>query len=261
MTASPFTRLVARTAAATAMVVGIGALASPALARTDLVSSPATRTPMTCRGVPATDVVDAGDVFMGSDAAEVIVVLGPGADVWAEGGNDTICVYGSHVDPHQWSTVNGGRGDDVILGITGALFAYGDEDDDVILANGTELWAYGEDGSDVINAGAACSATIDGGDWSDLIMGSPGVDTIVGGQGNDGLYGWDGNDDIDGGDGNDLLSGGRGYDSLDGGVDDGWGNVDLDNCHDYANSASHGATITDCAAHLTPLVADGITFG
>jgi Ca2+-binding RTX toxin-like protein len=251
--------LLARAAAATTLVVGMSALASPVLARTDLTTAPTTRTPTSCRGVPATDVVEAGDFFMGTDAAEVIVVLGPGADVWAEGGDDTICVHGSHVDPHQWSVVHGGAGDDVILGITGALFAYGGDDDDVILANGTELWAYGEDGSDVINAGAASSATIDGGDWGDLIMGSPGIDTITGGQGNDGLWGWDGNDDIDGGTENDLLVGGRGNDSLDGGDDDGW--FDADNCHDYANSFTHGATITNCTPHLTPLVADDLQLG
>lgn len=272
----PSTRLIATLATATLALTGT-ALAGPASAATrgsdarvpagisvplpppsapalvGLAGSPA---PSTCRGVPATDIVDPGDDFVGSGAAEVIVVLGPGSDVRGEGGNDTICVHGSHVDPHSWSTIYGGEGDDIILGVSGALMAYGDAGQDVILGNGTEMYLYGGDGNDHINAGGATSSIIDAGGWQDSVTGSPGPDVIQGGQGDDGLYGWDGDDDIDGGDGYDHIVGGHGFDDLVGGA--GWG---TDHCYDYANSAVHGADISDCVAHLTPLTPDGIVFG
>jgi RTX calcium-binding nonapeptide repeat (4 copies) len=104
--------------------------------------------------------------------------------------------------------------------------------------------------------GGATWSTIDAGDWSDNITGSPGMDHILGGQGDDGIYGWDGNDDIDGGDGHDHIVGGHGFDDLTGGA-----GVGSDHCYDYANSALHGADITDCVAHLSPLTPDGIVLG
>src|SRR5215207_9614253 len=57
-----------------------------------LVGLSGTATPSTCRGVAADVVVDPGDDFVGTDADEVIVVLGSNAYVRAQGGRDTICV-------------------------------------------------------------------------------------------------------------------------------------------------------------------------
>jgi Ca2+-binding RTX toxin-like protein len=239
---------------ATAGVLGLGSLAAPASAA-DLVHRGETRTPASCRGVAATDIVDPDEDFVGTDAAEVIVVLGSLATVDAAGGNDTICVYGNHANRHESSTIDAGPGNDVVLGISGALVVYGEAGDDVILGNGTEMSIWGGDGKDNINVAGATSSLIDAGDWNDRVTGSPGPDVIVGGQGDDGLYGWDGADGIDGGDGNDLIVGGFGWDDLIGGA-----GVGTDHCHDY-DSPVDGADIGDCVAHLTPAAADDIVFG
>lgn len=71
-------------------------------------------------------------------------------------------------------------------------------------------------GNDVI-VGSDRADRIDGGAGNDLIFGLDGNDVIAGGAGNDVILGGAGNDRIDGGSGNDLLIGGPGFDLLDGG--------------------------------------------
>lgn len=207
-----------------------------------------------CRGVPATDVVAADGDFVGTDADEVIVVLGSNSHVQAEGGDDTICVYGNHAASHEFSTIFGGDGDDVILGLSGALEAYGDDGEDVLIGNGTEMWFFGGNGSDDLNAAGATSAIMDGGDWGDRITGSPGIDVIQGGQGADGIWGWGGADEIDGGTEDDSIHGGDGFDQLDGG--DGW----YDRCYD-SSSEVNGADIVSCIPTLTQDAEDDLVFG
>src|SRR5262249_27472904 len=56
--------------------------------------------------------------------------------------------------------------------------------------------------------------TINGGNGTNVLTGTPGNDVINGGNGNDSLAGADGNDNISGGNGNDTLQGGRGKDNL-----------------------------------------------
>jgi Ca2+-binding RTX toxin-like protein len=221
---------------------------------TDRVVTPrGTASPSTCRGVPATTIVDAGYHYLGTDADEVIVVLGSNAVVETRGGDDTICVHGNHAEPGEYSSVDAGSGDDVVLGVSGSLIAYGQEGDDVLLGNGRYLYLYGGDGSDDLNAAGGTWSTMDGGGWNDRITGSPGIDVIQGGEGDDGIWGWDGADEIDGGIGNDAIHGGGSYDILTGGGGS-------DHCYDV-ESPVHGADITACTAHLTPDAADDILFG
>ncbi|MBI1312831.1 hypothetical protein GC176_16195, partial [bacterium] len=85
------------------------------------------------------------------------------------------------------TTLNGGGGDDVILGTPG---------------------------SDIVNGGGG-SDRIDGGSGNDRIFGGSGADTLIGGAGNDLLKGLGGSGDrLSGGDGDDTLNGGSGIDRL-----------------------------------------------
>jgi Ca2+-binding RTX toxin-like protein len=200
------------------------------------------------------DVVRAGDDYVGTEGDDVVLVLGPPSEVHAHGGDDLVCVHGSHSQPDWATTVHAGEGDDVVWGLSGALFAWGNDGDDVLLGNGTSMTFGGDDGNDVVNAAGAASAWVHGGTGHDWVTGSPGADEVWGGEGNDRVFGWDGADSIDGEFGNDELYGGHGPDELDGGPD-------TDDCHDYA-SATEGATLTSCEfPHLVPVTPDDIAFG
>jgi len=60
---------------------------------------------------------------------------------------------------------------------------------------------------------------LEGGDYSDKLLGDKGNDTLVGGAGKDELVGGEGNDNLDGGEGKARLVGGVGNDQLQGGAD------------------------------------------
>lgn len=74
----------------------------------------------------------------------------------------------------------------------------------------------GGKGQDYI-IGTNYSDTINGGDDDDWIEAGNGNDIIKGGKGDDMLFGEDGNDVIDGGDGDDYIEGGAGNDTITGG--------------------------------------------
>ena len=111
-------------------------------------------------------------------------------------------------------TVNGGHGDDVLIG-------------SVSLSSQLR----GGDGADILRGGDAADI-LDGGDGADTIFGdivaanavgsdatlqaqiNGGNDTINGGDGADSIQGIAGNDVIDSGDGHDLVYGGQGADSV-----------------------------------------------
>jgi len=71
----------------------------------------------------------------------------------------------------------------------------------------------GGDGNDVI-VGSNNNDLLWGGRGNDTISGENGNDQVAGGPGNDKLFGNDGNDNIEGGSGNDLIVGGKGVDKL-----------------------------------------------
>jgi Ca2+-binding RTX toxin-like protein len=105
-------------------------------------------------------------------------------------GNDTIIVD-QDVQVGHWFdrlnnrgiTIDGGRGDDFIVGSRG-------------------------------------NDTIRGGRGNDTIIGSEGDDNISGGRGDDSIFGGGGNDRIAGGRGNDAIWGGEGDDTINGGRGD-----------------------------------------
>lgn len=130
---------------------------------------------------------------------------------WLADGDDVIdlSAHGSGgVDYAKNVLVQGGEGNDIIIGGAGKDNLQGDGGNDII---------FGWRGSD----------TISGGTGDDILYGDDmgfngisGDDTIDGGSGNDILYGGRGKDKLAGGDGNDMLYGGAGDDSLSGGAGD-----------------------------------------
>ncbi|KKW93655.1 calcium-binding protein [Sphingobium chungbukense] len=104
--------------------------------------------------------------------------------------------------------VQGGEGNDIIIGGAGKDNLQGDGGNDII---------FGWRGSDTISGGAG-DDILYGDDLGN--NGISGDDTLDGGSGNDILYGGRGKDKLTGGDGNDILYGGAGDDSLSGGAGD-----------------------------------------
>jgi Ca2+-binding RTX toxin-like protein len=81
---------------------------------------------------------------------------------------------------------------------------------DIIIGNDSENTFWGGDGDDVL----------DGGSDDDILRGGAGDDSVLGGADNDLLFGDAGNDIVDGQDGDDTLYGGTGNDRLIGGDGD-----------------------------------------
>jgi Ca2+-binding RTX toxin-like protein len=95
-------------------------------------------------------------------------------------------------------TIDGGKGDDIIMGSSGDDKIRGGSGDDLVMGGG---------GND----------DIDGGKGNDIIMGGDGNDKIHGGRGNDFMMGGDGNDKVYGDQGRDDVYGGQGKDWVQGG--------------------------------------------
>ncbi len=144
-----------------------------------------------------------------------------GLDVTIEGdkGNDII-ISGAGRD-----TLRGGKGDDLIFGGVDQDRLYGGGGDDTLYGDdfgygymtSADL-IYGEDGNDTIYGGAGGDVGA-GGAGMDTIYGQAGRDRLLGGLGIDHVYGGDDVDYIYGDEGNDVVSGEGGTDVVEGG----WG--------------------------------------
>ena len=97
----------------------------------------------------------------------------------------------------NFENVNGGSGNDVILGNAAANSLNGGSGNDSL---------DGDSGNDTINGGSDDDA-IFGGDGNDVINGNEGSDTIIGDAGNDTIHGDAGDDTVIGGLGADQLFG------------------------------------------------------
>lgn len=133
-------------------------------------------------------------------------------------------------DTDKGLTLNGGAGNDTIIGTRYSDTLKGGDGDDVIKSvkgDGNDVM-YGGNGNDTISGGNGNDKlygdngndSISGGNGNDTIYGGNGNDSIDGGNGDDKLYGDAGNDTIQGGGGNDTIYGGKGDDSIEGGNDD-----------------------------------------
>lgn len=163
--------------------------------------------------------------------------------------------------------IDGGAGNDIILGSHGNDLIDGGADNDSVSGLGGNDILNGRDGDDMIigdgkvESGLAETTpesiqgndVLDGGGGSDTLMGMGGQDLVVGGEGNDFLWGDDdqvsiptnlhGNDILEGGGGNDQLTGGGKSDQLLGGDGDDhlWG----DASQTKVDIAAHGNDYLD----------------
>jgi Ca2+-binding RTX toxin-like protein len=124
-------------------------------------------------------------------------------------GNDRLTTYYGV----RGLTVNGGDGDDYILGSWNS---------DVIDAGNGNDYVHARPSSDVVKGGAGNDTLIGclgndsiwGGDGNDLMVGAAGDDNLFGENGDDNLFGVDGNDNLDGGIGYNTANGGNGNDDF-----------------------------------------------
>jgi Ca2+-binding RTX toxin-like protein len=87
---------------------------------------------------------------------------------------------------------------------------------DLLIGTGSADTIHGGNGGDLILGGDGADELF-GDNGNDVVLGGEGDDSLEGGNGIDVLSGDAGNDDLDGGNGADILIGGAGNDSLDGG--------------------------------------------
>jgi Ca2+-binding RTX toxin-like protein len=115
-------------------------------------------------------------------------------------GNDSVSFgYGT-----IGATINGGNGNDHIIGTSSADIINGGAGNDYLHAWLGNDVVNGGDGNDTI-IGCIGNDTIHGNNGNDLISGAEGNDQVFGDAGNDTLFGAKGNDKVDGGDGNDVA--------------------------------------------------------
>ena len=114
-------------------------------------------------------------------------------------GGDDVIVLDESGGPLPDATLQGGLGNDRLVGGSGA----------------TRL--IGKDGNDTMTAGAG-PTSIDAGPGDDTLTGGPGPVAMLAGAGNDVLVAGAGNANMDGSDGNDLMTGGSGNDTMNGGA-------------------------------------------
>ncbi|MBA4011940.1 MAG: hypothetical protein C0481_08755 [Phenylobacterium sp.] len=135
------------------------------------------------------------------------------------------------------SRIEGGAGDDVIIGRDYADYLRGGDGADSILGGGGNDDINGNTGDDTINGGAG-DDWVSGGQNNDLLLGGAGADLVLGNLGNDTLYGDAGADIVRGGQHNDVIFGGDGDDWLSGdlGDDTVTGGAGADTFHIFAQA-------------------------
>ena len=118
----------------------------------------------------------------------------------------------------RFAGFTGSAGDDSVTGADQSVFVDGGEGNDTLVGNGNADALLGSAGDDSI-IGNAGDDYLAGGDGNDTVLGGTGNDQMAGGVGNDSMFGDAGDDTLQGGDGNDTLDGGIGSNSLSGGAD------------------------------------------
>jgi uncharacterized delta-60 repeat protein len=177
------------------------------------------------------------DTIVGDDGVDIIV--GERGDDFLYGGNGNDIIYGGNYDDEISNNrdpvndtnagnnyINGGNGDDALIGNSGADTIVGDDGSDQIFGSRGNDFLYGGNGNDTIYGGnnkevfigtSADNDYINGGYGDDYLIGNEGEDTLFGDIGNDYLNGYTGNDKLFGGGGNDVLEDSNGANILSGG--------------------------------------------
>jgi Ca2+-binding RTX toxin-like protein len=210
------------------------ALLAPVLLAAGVLSVPPAvgGTTVTCAGEPVTQEpgTSSGDVIIGTEGDDVIHA-GGGPDngvvytqVDGGGGNDTL-IGGSDFDE-----LAGGDGEDVLKGRGAGDYLGGGPGVDELLGGRGDDWAYYYLGTAPVRIDLAAKVVT--GEGKDVLT------SIEGGYGsayNDVLLGSSGRDELDGGGGDDVVRGRGGADALRGGVS---GSDTLD-----FGGAGHGVTV------------------
>ena len=175
------------------------------------------------------------DLVMGQGGSGDSLTGGEGDDTLNGGaGMDTLIEQGD-VDFTLTNTMLTGPGSDIFSGLeafeisggasantidasafslAGArLVINGGDGDDVIVGSSLNDTIYGGAGNDSVRGGAG-NDLIDGEGGDDTLNGGAGDDTLIGGDGADGLSGFTGNDLLNGNSDDDTLFGGAGNDTL-----------------------------------------------
>ena len=160
------------------------------------------------------------DLVAGTSGADTIIVAGDRiASIAGLTINETTFSGGEHLIDTV-ALIDGGAGDDTIVGGELGNDLIGGEGNDTLVGGKLDDWLFGEDGNDRLFAGAANYQFADG----DIAATAAALsvtgngDLLDGGDGDDVLYGSRGGDWLRGGDGSDVLHGGSGGDILDGGA-------------------------------------------
>ncbi|MGB7318932.1 MAG: Hint domain-containing protein, partial [Planktotalea sp.] len=168
-------------------------------------------------GGAGNDVINTGDDADSIDGGDDDDTINAGIDddtVRGGLGNDSI------LGGHGSDAIDGGGGDDYIdAGHTGTPGYIGDVEDSLELAGLEENDRDSVDGgagNDTI-LGGDDDDTISGGNGDDVLDGGIDDDLIFGGNGFDEIFGGDGSDTIDAGASDDTITGGAGADSIFGG--------------------------------------------
>ena len=200
------------------------------------------------------DVVQAGadnDVVWGMGGADVIAGEAGNDKLWGDGSQIRGGIAYANYTPLQYhgdDAIDGGAGDDQLIGQGGDDALYGGADNDL-------MWG---DGSDALDEPAALHGAdwLDGGSGADELVGGGNDDVLFGGSDNDKLRGDDvesvvaavyqGQDYLDGEDGDDQLNGGGNADVLIGGL--GADTMLGDDVQSKLASSAHGDDFMDGGA-------------
>ncbi|HEX6666322.1 MAG TPA: calcium-binding protein [Solirubrobacterales bacterium] len=137
-----------------------------------------------------------------------------GFEIRMDAGNDTVELKEPLTVP---ATIDGGEGNDLLLGGGGSDWLIGGAGDDSLFGGGGNDRLSCGDGDD-FGFGGRNEDTISGDAGQDFLYGGGGDDALSGGTGDDGLFGGVANDLLRGGPGDDGLVGDEGNDRGNGGV-------------------------------------------
>ncbi len=169
------------------------------------------------------------NVIGGDNGQDSLEVWGRDGDAWT--GRDHIKVYEDQVriskskfgyrDVGELKILGRGGNDNirVMEAMSSRLYVDGGSGNDGIVGSRGDDWLVGGAGNDRMYARDG-SDYVDGGDGNDIIYGQAGHNILIGGDGRDQLFGGGSRDLLIGGLGRDVLLGGWGDDLLIGGVTD-----------------------------------------